>query len=557
MNAVETTLRAADIIVYAGLVGLAVAFFWIVWSYAKGLKDSPRDMWILFTYKIIQYVAYAAMNPILILWLSKECGLGDIAAGNYIMAWSILLSLVGMVSGALVDTIGIKRTLIFSVIFLVIARFFMSFVTHPVLIFFIGFVPFAIGFAMVAPVISVSIKRFTTKEGATLGFGLFYVIMNAAYAIGGWLIDYFRTVFVERDAAGKIINENFGTMLFGMHFSTYQLLFILALALTVLSVACIFFIRDGIEVEEATDEQGKKSSKIVVKPSQDHGSGLAAIKSAFLTMYGRIKSAVSENYFWIFILILTVTLFVRFIFFHLHYTFPKYGIRVLGEGAKIGNIYGVLNPALIIFLVPLFAAITKKWRSFTMLVVGSAISSLSCFIAVIPGVYFSGLTDSVLGEIVFIKWLGMAPDMPTLLANPPVPEYWSLIVFFTVFTIGEAIWSPRLMQFTAEIAPKGKEGTYIALAVLPFFLAKFVVGPMSGMLVNAYTPMVDKIDPATGAVVLDAAGKAVQVVGDLSQHYMVWVWIGGMAIVTPIGLLLLHGIYKKHMEEKTEPAKAH
>jgi hypothetical protein len=50
---------------------------------------------------------------------------------------------------------------------------------------------------------------------------------------------------------------------------------------------------------------------------------------------------------------------------------------------------------------------------------------------------------------------------------------------------------------------------------------------------------------------------AVQVVGDLSRHYMVWVWIGGMAIVTPIGLLLLHGIYKKHMEDKTGPSAAH
>jgi len=551
-------MRLADIIVYAGLIGLAVAFFYIVWSYAKGLKESPRDMWVLFIYKVLQYIAYAAMNPILVVWLSRECGLGDIAAGNYIMAWSILLSLVGMVAGALVDTIGIKRTLVFSVSFLIVARFFMSFVTHPVLIFFIGFVPFAIGFAMVAPVISVSIKRFTTKEGATLGFGLFYVIMNAAYAIGGWLLDFVRDKFAERDAMGKIVNENAGATLYGIHFSSYQLLFLIALVLTIISVVCIFFIRDGVEIEETTDETGKKQAHIVIKPSQRHGSGLAAVQSAATTMYRRIKGAVTERYFWIFILILTTTLFVRFIFFHLHYTFPKYGIRVLGEGAKIGNIYGVLNPTLIIFLVPLFAAITKSWRSFTMLVVGSTISALSCFIATIPGDYFSGLTDSVLGEIIFIKWLGMAPDMPALLANPPAPQYWPLLVFFTVFTIGEAIWSPRLMQFTAEIAPKGKEGTYIALSVLPFFLAKFVVGPMSGLLVNAYTPLVDKIDPETGEKVLDASGKVVQVVGDLSHHYMVWVWIGGMAVVTPIGLLLLRGIYKKHMEGKEEsPAAAH
>ncbi|HOB70432.1 MAG TPA: hypothetical protein PKM18_01475, partial [bacterium] len=228
--------------------------------------------------------------------------------------------------------------------------------------------------------------------------------------------------------------------------------------------------------------------------------------------------------------------------------FPKYGIRVLGEGAKIGNIYGVLNPVLIVFLVPIVASFTKKTKSYTMLVIGSAISSLSCFLAIIPGKVFEGLTNTVLGEIIFIKWLGMADTMEKLMENPPVPEYWSLIFFFLIFTIGEAIWSPRLMQFTAEIAPKGKEGTYIALSILPFFLAKFVVGPMSGLLVNAYTPVVDKIDPATGQVMLDAAGKAMQVVGDISNHYMVWIWIGGMALVTPIGLLLFKKVFTKNIE---------
>ena len=48
----------------------------------------------------------------------------------------------------------------------------------------------------------------------------------------------------------------------------------------------------------------------------------------------------------------------------------------------------------------------------------------------------------------------------------------SLVLFIVVFTIGEAIWSPRLMQFSAEIAPRGKEGAYIALAVLPYFLGQ-------------------------------------------------------------------------------------
>ena len=224
---------------------------------------------------VIQYIAYAAMNPVLTLWLSADCGLSDQMAGNVIMIWSILLSCIGMVAGALVDTIGVRKVMFLSVVFLFLSRLAMTFITNPVIVFIVGFIPFALGFALVSPVISVSIKRYTTKEGAALGFGLFYVIMNAAYAVGGWLIDFVRDTFAERDAAGKIINENAGIDLAGIHLSSYQMLFLIAVGLTILGALVIMFIRDGIEVVEETDEAtGKTTSKIVKKPVEQHGSGL-------------------------------------------------------------------------------------------------------------------------------------------------------------------------------------------------------------------------------------------------------------------------------------------
>ena len=150
---------------------------------------------------------------------------------------------------------------------------------------------------------------------------------------------------------------------------------------------------------------------------------------------------------------------------------------------------------------------------------------------------FSFLNDSVLSEIIFIKWLGIANNMADLqnffAQNPLSMQYWSLIFFFIIFTIGESIWSPRLMQFTAEIAPKGKEGTYISLSVLPFFFAKFFVAPLSGWLVSSYVPL----------------DEACKIASSYPNHYMVWVIIGGMALVTPIGLLVLKPFFSKHIKE--------
>ncbi|MCX6108384.1 MAG: MFS transporter [Proteobacteria bacterium] len=530
-------MSLVDVIIYAGSAGLLIAFLWIVRSYGAGLRQSPRDLWLLFATKLIEYTAYAAMNMTFILWLSADCGLGDVEAGAFISAWSLGLSVVGVIAGSLVDTIGIKKTLLLSTALLVFSRSFLFWLTNPTAVMLLGFVPLAIGFAIVAPVVSIGIKRYTTKEGATLGFGLFYVLMNVAFAIGGYLFDAIRSYFSIKDAAGKVLRENAGTMIpmLHVHLSTYQIILFTGLLFTTASLCCIFFLRDGVSMDDA----GKVT--VAPKPVRVPGPGLlqilAAAGKAARDTASTLKQVARERVFWDFMLIIALTVFTRMIFFHFHYTFPKYALRVLGQGAKIGSIYGVLNPILIVFLVPLVASMTRRVASYKMLVLGTAISSLAVFIGAVPGQVFSGLTQSWLGEIIFVRWLGLAPTMQALADHPPALAYWPLILFIACFTIGEAIWSPRLMQFTVEIAPKGKEGSYLALSVLPFFAAKFVVGPMSGLLVKVYTPASEAIN---------SAGEKISTVGDLSHHYMVWIWIGSMALLSPIGLLIFKKSATRH-----------
>jgi len=521
-------MSIVDYITYSIVIAAVLALVVTIYSYSKALKKSPRDLWFLFIYNIVEYSAYGAINMALVLWLSSDCGLGDIAAGSYIAGWSMLLSVMNMVAGAFLDTIGIRKTLIISVIFLIISRFFMAFVTNPVLVFILGFMPLTVGFAIVGPLVSVAIKRYTTKETTALGFGLFYTLMNIGYAIGGTFFDWVRDAYSLKDAAGKVINENAGASLFGFHFSTYQMFFVYGLGATMVSLLIAALIREGVELDA--------DGEVRINPPQPHGSVFAATKNTAVATWNTIYNAVTEKYFWIFIGLLSLTVPVRTVFFHFHYTFPKYCIRVLGEGAKIGSIYGVLNPVLIVLLVPAVSYFFKKVSSYKMMIYGATISSLSCFIALLPASHFSGWTNSALGEIIFVKWLRMAPDMATLMQTPPPAEYWPLIVFICVFTVGEAVWSPRLMQFTAEIAPKGKEGTYIALSVLPWFASKFLVGPMSGLLLQAYTPL----DPVTKKAMVS-----------YPDHWMVWLWIGGLAVLSPIGLLALRKWF--HFHTAVEP----
>jgi hypothetical protein len=96
------------------------------------------------------------------------------------------------------------------------------------------------------------------------------------------------------------------------------------------------------------------------------------------------------------------------------------------------------------------------------------------------------------------------------------------------------------MQFTAEIAPPGREGSYIALAYLPFFGAKFIAGPMAGILLTSYAPEFG-IDGEYG---------------NYPDHQMIWVWVGVMAALTPVGLVGFRKVYRAAEERAAAAAAA-
>jgi len=495
-------MNTTDLIIYFGAAFLAGAFIYILWSYYQGLKDSPRELALLFISKIMEYIAYGSANLAFVLFLSSDVGFGDISAGSYIGVWSMSITLTTMFIGSVADAIGIKKTLLTGTLILLVARAVMPFTTNIYILTLLSFLPLGIGMAMMTPVLSVGIKKLTTPTTISLGFGLFYTLMNVGWAGGAWVFDYVR----------EIVNANGGRVeLLGISFSPYQMIFLVGFVCTIANLIFVMLMRDGVDYTNRTPAKASR------KANRSLGAGWKTVKKAAQDTWNIIRVVFVEKPFWVFLFMLGLLIFVRFTFYHFHYTFPKYGLRVLGEKVKIGSIFGVLNPVMIIFLTPLFASLFKKVRSYIMLVVGTTITSSAIFIATLPDRMFEPLMNTWFSDLILNRWLNMAPEaqQPLVLA---------LVIMVMLFTIGEAIWSPRLMQFTAEIAPKGKEGSYIALSSLPFFAAKFFVGPLSGWLVATYTP--------EGA-------------GSYPLHYMVWIWIGGMSLISPLGLVIFRKLFTK------------
>lgn len=495
-----------DIIIYAVLTFVICCFAFIVWGYARHLRHSPRELWWLYFSKIIEYGAYGAANTSFVLYLSKDCGLSDIKAGSFIGLWSIGVTMATVLVGSVVDAIGVRKTLLFGTTMLLLGRIVFPLTNNFYLVAALGFFPLALGVGVLGPVLSIGVKRWTTKETAALGFGLLYTLFNVGWALGGWIFDSIRVplgghTIVQIPIIGAI--------------STYQIIFATSFFLTFPVLFFTFIMREGVEI--ASD------GKIVLNPKK-HG-----FEGNFLSVLGSVigkaakdtiktfKGVVTEKPFWVYLGMLGLLVFVKVVFFHFHYTFPKYGTRVLGESIKIGSIFGVLNPVLIVFLTPFFAVVTKKFNSYKMMIVGTIISCSAIFIATLPNGFFTSLMGSWVEEIILGRWLEVPIDLRQ-------PVFFNIVFMVMIFTLGEAIWSPRLMQFTAEIAPKGKDGTYVAMSYLPYFMAKMIAGPLSGWLVATYTP--------EGA-------------SSYPGHYWVWVWIGGMACISPLGLIIFRKAFYK------------
>jgi len=123
-------MALADQIIIAGGIGMVIAFIYIVWSYVNGLGESPKELWMLMLFRTTETVSLFLIYFILVLWLSHDCGLGDVEAGLFITALSVGAALLAFVVGPLVDKFGVKNAFFICFISLIISRFFMSWATN-------------------------------------------------------------------------------------------------------------------------------------------------------------------------------------------------------------------------------------------------------------------------------------------------------------------------------------------------------------------------------------------------------------------------------------------
>jgi MFS family permease len=434
------------------------------WGRFTVLKSAPRELWIIFGAKLLAILAYGLMNSTLSLWLSSDLGYGDVGAGDLVFAWSAVMTLATVAVGALVDAIGIRKALLYGFGICIAARAVMACADARGAALALGLFPVALGEAMLTPVMVAAVRRYTSTAQRSIAFSIIYALMNLGFGIAYWIFDYVRAGLGERGSLA----------LLGFQFSTYQTLFLLSLLCTLPNLLLVYLLlRDGVE---ATDEG------VTIAPAPRARVRIAVGQALLGTARetGRIFSGLwRQATFYKFLIFLSLVVAVRMIFIHMYYTYPKFGIRELGEGAPIGRLWSI-NSFLIVILVPIVGALTQRIPAYRMVVVGSFVSAASVFIMAMPPEWFRPLADGALGDLIARHWLGVEGAVH--------PYYVMIFLYVVVLSLGETLWSPRLYEYTAAIAPKGQEASYMSMSYLPMFVGKLAVGALSGRLLAAYCP---------------------------------------------------------------------
>lgn len=242
----------------------------------------------------------------------------------------------------------------------------------------------------------------------------------------------------------------------GLNRDSFKLIFIMGLSLTLATLVLTFFLTE-IDIRRAGNKQ------------------LENFETLSVNEVLRMKK------FWRFMLLSMLLVVVRAMFTHLGTTLPLYMNRELGENAHFGAMLA-LHAIVMMIGVIVFTGLIYFMSNFALIWIGGFIASLSPLFLVLGG------------------------------------NYLTISLFVIMISIGESIWAPRMIDYTLEVAPHGKEGLFLSVSSSPFALSMIVAGMMAGTLLSEFCPMDGE-----------------------RECWKMWLIIGMTTLISPILILIFWG----------------
>lgn len=403
------------------------------------IKSFNKNFWLASFMELMERWAWYGIFTLFGLYLvgsTDEGGLGfnHIQKGSIMANVTAVLYLLPLFFGVIADRIGYKLSLTIAYIIMIIGYYFMGEVNTYWSMYMV-FMLVAIGAAFFKPVASALVARNTDDTTGTMGFGIFYMMVNIGGFVGPAMSSYLRTEF------------------------GWKVIFLQAAIVIGINLVFLLIFYKEPKVEKQQKEpiltEIKNSLLNIVEALKDKRLlVLLVLMIGFWTMYNQLFYTL-PNFIedWVDSSALSVWI---------NEHIPFLSKTLTQDGQVKAEWFSNLDAFMIIFLQVTVSYFVIKMRHINAIIRGAIIATI--------GVSLTFYTHNV----------------------------WFTILGTMIFAIGEMMSSPTLSSFIALITPKGKEGLYQGTYFLPVAAGNFFTGFIAGDLYQKWSDKLSLLQTELG-----------------------------------------------------------
>ncbi|MBB1148617.1 MFS transporter [Myroides sp. NP-2] len=396
-------------------------------TFGQTLRSFNKNFWIASFMELMERWAWYGIYTLLGLYLVGSTDTGGLGF-DHVQKGSIMGGIVGILYflplffGVIADRIGYKISLIISFVIMIVGYYLLGEVTAFSNVY-AAFLLVAVGAAFFKPVASAIIASNTDESTGTLGFGIFYMMVNIGGFIGPAMSSGLRTTY------------------------GWNIIFIQAAVVIAINLIVVLFFYKEVKVEKPKDSIVKAiedSIRGIFEALKDVRLGiLLLLMIGFWTMFNQLFNTL-PNFIedWVNSAVISEWI---------NENLPFLGTLLTQDGQVKPEWFTNIDSFMIIICQVTISYFVTKMRHINAVIRGAVIASI--------GVGLTFYTNNPLFTI-----LGTM-----------------------IFSIGEMMSSPTVSSFISLITPKGKDGLYQGTYFLPVAASYFVTDYISGNLYQSWS----------------------------------------------------------------------
>ncbi|MDD4514666.1 MFS transporter [Massilibacteroides sp.] len=381
----------------------------------------PRTFWVANVIELLERWAWYGFFMLFANYLTGSSDMGGLefsqSQKGLLMGFGTgILYFLPVLTGAIADKYGYRK-----VLFLAFCIYTSAFLLLPLfssyVAVFLMYLYLAIGAALFKPVISATIAKTTTEETSSIGFGIFYMMVNIGAFIGPMV-----------------------TLLFK---GSSHLIFYVSAGIIALNFIMLLFYK-----EPGRDEKEKNQDSLM---------------KTFGVIFRNMSSIVKDTKFLLFLIIIAG---FWTMYHQLFFTLPVF-ITQWVDTSALYNFFSVY--------IPFFSA---NYSPAPGVMDAEFITNFDAMYIILFQIMVSSIVmkmkplNSMISGIIVCSF-GMALSFAS-------QNVLFTIVAILVFALGEMASSPKITEYIGRIAPSDKKALYMGYSFIPVCLGNFMAGYISG-----------------------------------------------------------------------------